>query len=97
MDDLIAFVKARLDEDEAGADEVHLPRTCSSVDRDGDFDTSWCDCYYPARVLREVAAKRAILDSRWGGPDHADMWESCVLDLATVWSDHPDYRQEWKP
>lgn len=64
MDDpWAAFVAARLDEDEADANEVHLPRCCGSTDRDGEFspDPVWCGCGYPARVLREVAAKRALL------------------------------------
>jgi hypothetical protein len=51
----------------------------------------------PARVLREVEAKRAVLADRWGGPDHQDMWEHVVQLLATVWRDHPDYDPSWKP
>jgi hypothetical protein len=51
----------------------------------------------PSRVLREIEAKRAILNGRWGGPDHEDMWEHHVRLLATIWSDHPEYRAEWKP
>jgi len=115
-----AFLAARLDEDEAAANEIHRPRDCGSVDRDGEFDPDpiWCSCDYPARVLREVEAKRAILDrhaphetafdgpacdwcsedvddrpqlakERWPCPD--------VLSLAAVYSDHPDYRPEWRP
>lgn len=48
----------------------------------------------PARVLREVAAKRAILDicvNIMGGPDYYEM----VAMFADVYSDHPDYRAEW--
>lgn len=72
----------------------------------------------PARVLREVHAKRAILD------EHADDYSDCrvcaresaetnslgnafhvplphpcptLRHLATVYSDHPDYREEWRP
>lgn len=81
MDDLVAFVTAQLDEDEAAANEVHRPGTCGCVDRDGDFspDPVWCGCGYPARVLREVAAKRAIVGlhavhaepERWGD-SHSD-------------------------
>jgi hypothetical protein len=63
VDDLIAFLTARLDEDEAAANEVHRPRDCGSVDRDGDFDPDpvYCGCGRPDRERREVAAKRAIL------------------------------------
>jgi hypothetical protein len=61
--DLVAFVAARLDEDEAAANEIHRPRHCGSVDRDGEFDPDpiWCGCDYPARVLREVEADRKLI------------------------------------
>ena len=57
----------------------------------------------PARVLREVEAKRAILadlTNRAGrvqiGLDQ--IWYSKILRLlAAVYSDHPGYRAEWKP
>jgi hypothetical protein len=111
MDNLIAFIAARLDEDEA------IARKAASLQADP--ENGWgidgraitphigvihedesrihIARHNPARVLRDVEAKRAILNGRWGGPDHADMWESCVQNLAAVWSDHPDYRAEWKP
>jgi hypothetical protein len=63
-DALTEFVTDRIDEDEAAASEVHEPRICSSVDRDGDFEPGKCDCGHPARVLREVEAKRARLRRR---------------------------------
>ena len=44
----------------------------------------------PARVLREVTAKRAILDAV-GYDDR----EAVAGHLAAVYSDHPDYRKEW--
>ena len=53
----------------------------------------------PARVLREVAAKRGVLDvatvavgSQW--PDLRDLM---LRHMAAVYSDHPDYQPEWKP
>jgi Family of unknown function (DUF6221) len=75
----------------------------------------------PARVLREIEAKRAILAAyvaaKAAAPsaDHrkpmsywyeleegikvgiADGLEIAVKHDAAVWSDHPDYRAEWKP
>jgi Family of unknown function (DUF6221) len=68
----------------------------------------------PARVLREVEAKRAILKAyEWVAAHKADgggierdynfrsgqviSLETAIRFLAAVWSDHPDYRQEWKP
>lgn len=45
----------------------------------------------PARVLRECAAKRELVDA-W----HDEHGGGHVLKtLAAVYSDHPDYRQEW--
>lgn len=83
MDDLIAFVAARLDEDEAAANEIHRPRDCGSVDRDGEFspDPVWCSCDYPARVLREVEAKRAILG--WHHPEWGDYVDGDGIERAT--------------
>jgi hypothetical protein len=64
----------------------------------------------PARVLREVTAKRAIV-ARYGEPlaglgnlgdqlqlsqEKTGLWFA-VRELAAVWSDHPDYRAEWAP
>jgi hypothetical protein len=118
------FLTARLAEDEAAANEIHRPRDCGSVDRDGEFDPDpiWCGCGYPARMLREVQAKRAIIATH--GPDplnhfgsprsplclvcltdregyeelwEADPWPCLTLRaIAAAWSDHPDYRPDWK-
>jgi hypothetical protein len=63
----------------------------------------------PARVLREVEAKRRILE-RYRALvedfDHVDetvfehtrraTLEDALADLALPYADHPDYREEWK-
>lgn len=72
----------------------------------------------PARVLREVTAKRRILgeifdnasgiDGEWGDghtaaeirtglcDDHGGSSAAKLLGMmATIWSDHPDYQQDW--
>jgi predicted Zn-ribbon and HTH transcriptional regulator len=70
----------------------------------------------PARVLREVEAKRRVLarhheESHVYGQicrgcgfegdneDPRNFIDECeeLRDLASVWSDHPDYRTEWSP
>ena len=63
VSDLVAFLAARLDEDEAAAREFHEVRTCGSVCTgwDYDFNPDRCDCGHPARLFREAEAKRAIL------------------------------------
>lgn len=117
MDDLVAFLRARLDEDEARAkpliaeDDVYRWSDVHS-------DVEWFlaaggpqahEFALAAQVLREVAAKRAILDHhkpiRHEGRTMCHSCLGAVLSwpcptlqhLATVYSDHPDYRPEWKP
>jgi hypothetical protein len=100
VSDLVEFLTARLDEDEAWAN-----------DRAYIWATEWSCIQDPARVLREVDAKRkilaeyqAVLDDargvgessrrprlygRYDGLDHA------LKALAAVWSGHPDYDPDW--
>ena len=74
MSDLVAFLRARLDEDEATA-KANIDGGLGDT---GEYGPSWpdyqtyssddiaraqafLDCFRPLRVLREVEAKRAIL------------------------------------
>ena len=50
----------------------------------------------PARVLRECEAKRRIVDDVQCGWFDTDLAGACK-HLAAVYSDHPDYDEEWKP
>lgn len=139
MDDLAAFVSARLDEDEAAANSaVHKAFSHWYVEpwHDGstlkDGRTEHADVqgktgyqvtgngaltspsathiarHDPARVLREIAAKRAILATYTAVAymDIADLEPEfaygravglgeAVRHLATIWSDHPDYQARW--
>lgn len=65
-DALIAFLTARLDEDEAEQREKlrgwHEPN-CAVIE-DVDYE---CDCGVPARVLADVAAKRRIIELHRSG------------------------------
>lgn len=49
----------------------------------------------PARVLRECASKRAIVE--YATNQHVDMVECLpiLLLLAAPYSDHPDLKEEW--
>jgi hypothetical protein len=131
---LVAFAKARLDEDEAAARESHYEGQRWLTEEEGVYrwpgdelvhmadrkaDARHIARHDPARVLREVEAKRAILAEhpqvRCGGrttrrddvgcqnchDDDGAQWYpgycATVRAFATVWSDHPDYRPEWKP
>jgi hypothetical protein len=58
----------------------------------------------PARVLREVAAKRAVLDAYraerdggFGGSGFTEGLEFTLRHAAVAWDDHPGYREEWRP
>ena len=77
---LTEFLTARLDEDEAG-----LPRLFN-----------WPDLQ--ARSRREVEAKRAIVAGvvKVLGDDDRLTVTSVVGLLAAIYSDHPDYRDEWR-
>jgi hypothetical protein len=110
---LVEFLTARLDEDEAVAREIPKPYVSGNwivedtfyegmilVDRHGVAEenetTRHMTRWSPARVLADVKAKRAIVE------DFVAMWfdadlHPAVKRLAAVYSDHPDYRREWKP
>lgn len=128
MDDLTAFITARLDEDEWMA-SVALgslppyplePLRDRAGERLPEQYAAHIAIHDPARVLREVAAKRAILAEHTSfapgiGPSRGepccmrcgagfdDVYLTCpwpcdtLKVLAAVWSEHPDYRQEWAP
>lgn len=64
----------------------------------------------PARVLREITAKRAIIEICVGqgyvedgpcswrtSPPEAPVTWFTLAELAAVYADHPDYQQEWAP
>ena len=55
--------------------------------------------HHPARVLSECRAKRSLVDSHSGCDDvsYGDA-STCpvVRALASVYADHPDFRQEWR-
>lgn len=68
---------------------------------------TWWLIYAPARVLREVEAKRLIIEryeqqaakASENAMEEDRVWtlEPILLDLALPYADHPDYRGEWRP
>ena len=91
---LAAFVNARLDESVGRAWAVHDVEKCDALLYEEDMAASAagapdCDCGYPARALREVAALRHILfmANKFSTQDRTYL----LLQLADIWSDHPDY------
>jgi len=99
--DLAAFLRARLDEDEYGP-WPHRS-TCQMlrpVPENFPFATFSCDCDLAARWAREVEAKRQVVDylaSELADDPTSVMDQDLLRALAAVYSDHPDYREEWRP
>ncbi|WP_024817083.1 DUF6221 family protein [Arthrobacter sp. 31Y] len=91
MSDLIGFLEARIAEDE---------RRASYVREYG--DAAAAGLFSPDRAIAECEAKRAIVDAASGySPEleHGDngewAFDVTLKALAAVYSDHPDYQQEW--
>jgi hypothetical protein len=135
-EDLLMFMRARLDEDEEAAKAVGYARiqtgeylwgskylllqdgkggeSKATTEFDGDL-AEHIARHDPARVLADVEAKRALLDlyvehermdreTFEAEGEHARSLVSlraAYLDAvrchATVYADHPDYREEWRP
>jgi hypothetical protein len=126
--DLIAFLRARLAEDEQVARAVED----RSAPWDGQWEADGADAartfnghvlFYghngplkpglvahvvrhdPARVLREVAAKREVTRLAERAHDYHETFlngfagalEHALRLFALPYTDHPDYRQEWAP
>ena len=109
MDDLIAFLSARLDEWERRARRA-LPHETGS--RDEGQPPEWVTWRHSGGNsqfgLRQIAAQRAIL-AAYAEVAHMDVPDlesefsygravglgEAVRHLAAVYSNHPDYRQEW--
>lgn len=118
------FLTARYDEEAASARAATpgpwAPSGKSVLDSD---DTEFVEAtrrdalhiarHDPARVLREIAAKRSVVDlhvcpcpadcgecGACSGDHHADPTPApceTLRHMAAVHADHPDYQQEWAP
>lgn len=97
------FLEARIAEDEALAHAVIAtvtPDAWENPTKWGNFypeDIAFWDSQTPNRVLAECAAKRAIIKAF--DPQFPDLdpyvGRDVIAMLAVVYSDHPDYQQEW--
>ena len=116
--DIREFLEARLAEDEATARAAEALDTnwpfWIDVDDEADYRaaTEFRTRLGPARVLRDVEAKRRIIAAYdWAlahphDDEETGYWvakggRSALLDtlhvLAMAWSDHPDYDTSWSP
>ena len=102
MEDLIAFLRARLDEDEAVirpnlggrglGDDGTFPDYRTYTDDDTNAADDFLFHFRSPRMLREVEAKRSLIDWHAAGG-----MRNVLTHLASVYADHPDYRAEWRP
>lgn len=97
--ELATWLLARIAEDEQAAERLHT--VSCSIHPQG-LEETWCDCDYPARVLAECQAKRALIKAVEGDPFDAlgaeAAYEQLVLQqLALPYADRDGYREEWKP
>lgn len=118
MDELVRWLRAQLDEDEQEAQDALKRATTTRRRIGGEWveDTvqppEWRRSVWgPARVLREIDAKRRVLDwykqraavdSRGEDPDDYEnvtgsTLETVVQMLALPYADRPGYRDEWRP
>lgn len=110
--DLVAFLRARLDEDHTAVlryRDGHEGPCLNYRGQDPEGYDEYDSCYLhieaaEATPYRDVAfgladidAKRRILNETWGGRDHQDLWVHHVRLLALPYAGHPDYREEWRP
>jgi hypothetical protein len=106
MSDLVAFLTARLDEDEAAAAAalesagLREPFQVDHWDEMSRDDARHFARWDPARVLREVDAKRRILALQdpaecEPGPYYWLAANAALRALAAVYADHPDYDPKW--
>ncbi|MGW6743767.1 DUF6221 family protein [Streptomyces sp. NPDC055025] len=118
-DDLVAFIRARLNEDEeiarrAGDSFRQIGETGVIVATEGDraeecASANWAGvaehivAQDPARVLREIDAKRKTLDDcegiivGWHYEESKEFAHDVLRNAALPYVDHADYREEWRP
>ena len=67
-------------------------------DRLPNHHNTWALIHDPARVLAECEAKRRIVEREVNAANRMTYRRLLTLvDLASVYADHPDYRDEWRP
>lgn len=83
------------------------------IEEGGGYVADHIERWDPARVLAECEAKRGAIDAAWDDHVRIEgEWGMCqsreqmdvkgdvpgvIQHLAAVYSDHPDYRDEWRP
>jgi hypothetical protein len=78
VNDLVVWLRRQIDEDERQSPDVHLLRCEKLLSTWPSAADKICNCGLPARVLREVEAKRRIIE---------------LHPLVTYTDEEPGYRQ----
>lgn len=102
---IVEFLEARIAEDEADARAANEGRLLawSKNDHMVIVDSGFMQTFTPSRVLREVAAKRRLvelygsLSAQWAPNVDYGFAQTTLRTLAAIYSDHPDYNEEWRP
>ncbi|ONK14482.1 hypothetical protein STBA_52670 [Streptomyces sp. MP131-18] len=108
MDDLITFVRARIEEDEqtARAASAVWGKEDERQARDGLSPASRAHAgrQDPAHVLRQAEALSALTNvmapivlGEHNGRAMQGVGMYALFGIAAIWSDHPDFREEWTP
>lgn len=120
MIELVQWLRAQLDEDERiaravtteGVWRVGRSHGGASVEGEGwtvagadALDGAHIAAHDPARVLREIEAKRDLLRFAEGIHDHHETFttgvaarlEATLRLFAAAYADRPGYREEWRP
>lgn len=100
VDDLTTFLRKRIAEDKTIAAECTGP-DWQTDPGDGD-NAEYIARHDPARTLREADAKLAVLDELdlavHGQPrPFVDALLFVAQQMGTVYVNHPDYRENWRP
>ncbi|MET8694736.1 DUF6221 family protein [Streptomyces bauhiniae] len=104
MDDLVQWLTTQLDEDEriaraADADLSNVFTRIEVFDAEMAADERHIVTHGPARVLREIDAKRRIVERYAWLREHGDTGDiAWVLPLlALPYEDREGFREEWRP
>lgn len=112
--ELLPFLRARLDEDEHAAERGGSHNTGLYANDNSIYanDNYGCLLVDPSHVLREIEAKRALIelaadatgldiqvDGEFSVGPRTEPYigDEMLRTMAAVYSDHPDYQQEWQP
>ncbi|MEV5608667.1 DUF6221 family protein [Streptomyces sp. NPDC052225] len=110
MDGLARWLTTQLDEDARIVSSWHTLACDIHAYLAGDADSvkatmamfhdapgAVCDCEVPARMLREVDAKRRIVARYSDGTEAAERLRPVVRLLALPYADRPGYQEGWRP